>query len=155
MKLSLNKILPKIKLMFLWDTNIFTDFEKGNSILQLYLNKIPWTEIALPSVVVAEILRGRYKYALTATPEKLPLAHKILAETRETLDKFNIAVFDERCAQKLEELKRKHKTHKRYPDMMIATMALAGEHIVVTRNQKHFQIFLPKTQLANWIDKRP
>jgi len=129
--------------MFLWDTNIFTDFEKGNSTLQLYLKKIPW----------AEILRGRCKYALTATPEKLPLAHKILAETRETLDKFNIAVFDEKCAQKLEELKRKHKAHKRYPDMMIAAMALAGKHIVVTRNQKHFQVVLPKTQLANWIDK--
>jgi predicted nucleic acid-binding protein len=38
--------------------------------------------------------------------------------------------------------------------MMIAAMAKVGNHIVVTRNQKHFQMFLPKNQLANWIDDK-
>jgi hypothetical protein len=26
---------------------------------------------------------------------------------------------------------------------------------VVTRNQKHFSKLLPKSQMANWIDKKP
>ncbi len=107
---------------------------------------------ALPSVVVAEALRGRCEHALKATPGQLALAHNFLMETQKRLNEFKIIIFDEKCAQKLEELRRKHKAHKRYPDMMVAAMALAGKHIVVTRNQKHFQIFLHKTQLANWID---
>ncbi len=36
---------------------------------------------------------------------------------------------------------------KRYTDVMIAAMALAGKHIVVTRNLKHFEDLLPPRQL--------
>jgi predicted nucleic acid-binding protein len=36
--------------------------------------------------------------------------------------------------------------------MMIAAMALAGGHIVVTRNKQHFADLLPANQIANWID---
>jgi predicted nucleic acid-binding protein len=43
----------------------------------------------------------------------------------------------------------------RYADMMIAAMVLAGNHIVVTRNIKHFEPLLPKNQIANWIDDKP
>jgi predicted nucleic acid-binding protein len=66
-----------------------------------------------------------------------------------------VVIFDESCVDAMEEMQRKHKTHKRYADMMIAAMAKVGNHIVVTRNQKHFTRLLPKIQLANWIDKEP
>lgn len=39
--------------------------------------------------------------------------------------------------------------------MMIAAMALAGHHVVITRNIKHFTDLLPPAQLANWIDEPP
>jgi hypothetical protein len=39
--------------------------------------------------------------------------------------------------------------------MMIAAMALAGNHIVVTRNTRHFTGLLPPHQFANWIDEPP
>ena len=86
-----------------------------------------WTEIALPSVVVAEVLRGRCEFVLKATPAQAPSA----------------------------QLQGKIKTRKRYADVMIAAMALAGNHIVVTRNQTHFADLLPLRQLANWIDNPP
>lgn len=38
---------------------------------------------------------------------------------------------------------------------MIAAMALAGDHVIVTRNTKHFKEVLPPNQLANWIDEPP
>ncbi len=38
---------------------------------------------------------------------------------------------------------------------MIAAMAKAGNHIVVTRNQKHFLQLLPNHQLMDWIDEEP
>ena len=65
----------------------------------------------------------------------------------------NVVVFDEECVEVMENLRRKHTTHKCYADMMIAAVAISGNHIVVTRNQKHFAKFLPKDQLANWVDE--
>jgi len=68
---------------------------------------------------------------------------------------FYHIVFDDKCAEILEALQQKHKAHKRYADMMIAATAKAGNHIVVTRNVKHFEPLLPKSQIANWIDDKP
>jgi hypothetical protein len=38
---------------------------------------------------------------------------------------------------------------------MIAAMALAEDHVVVTRNQSDFVDLLPPAQRANWIDDPP
>ena len=141
--------------MYLWDSNILRHFGEGHLTLRLHLERIPWSEIALPSVVVAEVLRGRCEFALKATPSRAPLAHKLLVQTHKSLYPFNVLVFDEKSAQVVEQLRRKHKVHKRYADMMIAAMALSGRHIVVTRNQRHFINLLPTSQLANWIDEEP
>ena len=52
-------------------------------------------------------------------------------------------------------LMKQHSSHKRYADLMIAAIAIVGNHIVVTRNQKDFVDLLPKHQLQNWIDDPP
>ncbi len=52
-------------------------------------------------------------------------------------------------------LLKQHSSRKRYADLMIAAIAIAGYHVVVTRNQKHFADLLPKHQLQNWIDGPP
>lgn len=54
--------------MYLWDANILRHFGQGHPTLRLHLSRIPWSEIALPSVVVAEVLRGRCDFALQAAP---------------------------------------------------------------------------------------
>ncbi|MCP5050647.1 MAG: type II toxin-antitoxin system VapC family toxin [bacterium] len=141
--------------MYLLDTNILRYFGKEHPILQLYLQKVPWFEIALPSIVVAEALRGWCDFALKAEPSKAPLAHRLLLEMQEFLAGFNVVVFDERCVSEMEAFRRKFKKRKRYADMMIEAIAKSGNHIVVTRNKKDFEKFLPKNQLANWIDEEP
>ncbi len=141
--------------MYLWDTNILRYFVEGHPTLRLHLERIPWTEIALPSMVVAEVLRGRSEYALKALPEQAPLAHKLLQETRHMLNRFNVILCDESSVLVMQTLKNTHKTHKQYADVMIAATAIAGNHVVVTRNQKHFRPLLPKAQLMNWIDEKP
>ena len=141
--------------MYLWDTNILRYFVEGHPTLRLYLERIAWSEIALPSVVVAEVLRGRCEFALKATPSQAPVAHKLLQETRQLLNRFNVVVFDDTCVEAIRTLQKQHKTHKRYADIMIAAIAIARKHIVVTRNQKHFVPLLPKTQIMNWIDEKP
>lgn len=68
--------------MYLWDANILRAFGQGHATLRSYLLRVPWSEIALPSVVVAEVLRGRCDFALKATPGEAPLAHQRLLDTQ-------------------------------------------------------------------------
>lgn len=112
-------------------------------------------KIALPSVVVAEVLRGRCDFALKASPAEAPLAHRRLLEMQQMLSRFHVIVFDEPAAEAMERLRRKHRRRKRYADLMIAAMAEVGRHVVVTHNQADFVDLLPKAQLANWIDDPP
>jgi len=46
--------------MYLWDANIVRHFAQGHATLRLHLLRVPWSDIVLPSVVVAEILRGSW-----------------------------------------------------------------------------------------------
>lgn len=103
-------------------------FGEGNPTLRLYLKQTDWAEIALPSVVVAEVMRGRCEFALKAPLANAPSAHRLLMETQALLKHFKVVVFDENCVIQMEYLKQKHKTHKRYADMTIAATALAGNH---------------------------
>jgi predicted nucleic acid-binding protein len=141
--------------MYLWDANILRAFGQGHATLRLYLLRVPWSEIALPSVVVAEVLRGRCDFALKATPAEAPLAHQRLLDTQQMLSQFQIVVFDAACASVMEDLRRRHRRRKRYADLMIAAIVSAGQHVLVTRNQGDFRDVLPQAQLANWIDDPP
>ncbi|MBN1350468.1 type II toxin-antitoxin system VapC family toxin [candidate division KSB1 bacterium] len=141
--------------MYLLDSNILRHFGEGHPILQLHLEHTPWSEIALPSVVLAEVMQGRSAFALKAIPSDAPLAHSLLLKTFHFLGQFNVIIFDDKCTEIMEQLQKRYKKHKRYADMMIAATAKAGNHIVVTRNQKHFSDLLPKNQLVNWIDEKP
>lgn len=141
--------------MYLWDSHILRHFGEVHPNVHLHLKRVGWSEIALPSVVVAEVLRGRCEYALKAVPENLPFAHEHLIHSMQLLDQFNILVFDEESSKAFEKIKQSHKTNKRYADVLIAAMARAGKHIVVTRNEIHFKNLLPKTQIENWVDNKP
>ena len=141
--------------MYLWDSDILRHFGEGHPTLRLRLARTPWPEIALPSIVVAEVLRGRCEFALKAPSVKAPIAHRRLFETMRLLNRFNVLVFDNVSAQTLSDMRRQHRSRKRYADMLIAAMGRSGGHTVVTRNQKDFVDLLPKSQVANWTDREP
>ena len=142
--------------MYLWDSNILRAFGDGHATVQQHIDRIGWEKIALTSVVVAEVLRGRIDFALKAdTGAQLAQANRLLMETYEMLQSFNLLVFDEASGREFENLRRLYRTHKRRADMLIASMALAGRHIVVTRNIDDFRELLPSSQIENWIDIPP
>jgi predicted nucleic acid-binding protein len=141
--------------MYLWDVNILRYFGQGHPTLRLHLLRVPWSDIALPSVVIAEGLRGRCDFALKSSPVEAPLAHQRLLETMQLLSQFRVVVFDQACSEVMARLRRQHRRHKRYADMMIAAIVEAGRHILVTRNQADFVDLLPPTRLVNWIDDPP
>jgi len=67
--------------MYLLDSNILRHFGEGHPILRLHLDRVPWSEIASFSVVVAEVLQRRSSFALKASPLKAPYAHSLLLQT--------------------------------------------------------------------------
>ena len=141
--------------MYLWDTNILRTFTQGNATLAQHLERVAWSAIALPSVVVAEVLQGRCDAALKAAPTDAALAHERLLQTQQLLARFQIIWFDGSSGEVMERLGQQHRRSKRHADMMIAATVLAGRHVLVTRNQRDFADLLPKPQLVNWIDTPP
>ncbi len=141
--------------MYLLDTNVLPHYISGDKILLANLQRVDSTQVAFPTVVVAEAMRGRSEYALKAPPDKVAHAHSLLLETWQIRHKFPMLALNQRGAEVLAQMQKKHGSRKRYADMMIAAMALAESHVVVTRNQKHFADLLPAHQLANWIDDPP
>lgn len=67
------------------------------------------------------------------------------------LAQFQVVVFDVACTTEMERLRQQHRQRKRYADLMIAAMAVAGQHILVTRTHANFVDVLLPAQLANWI----
>ena len=60
---------------------------------------------------------------------------------------------DEQAVAELVELRSRVSTRKRYADVVIAAVALAGGDIVVTRNVDDFRDLLPAARIQNWIDQ--
>jgi predicted nucleic acid-binding protein len=137
--------------MYLWDANILRHFGQGHPTLQLHLLRVPWSEIARPSVVVAEVLRGRCDFALKASPAQAPQAHERLQDTLHMLTRFRIVVFDQTCANVMERLRQRHRRRKRYADLMISAMAITGRHVLVSRNQADFVMCFRESSLSTGL----
>ena len=99
--------------MYLLDANILRHFAEGHPTLHTHLQSIVWSEIALPSIVIAETLRGRCEFALKATPNQAPFAHQQLIATQQMLQRFNVVIFDTASALAMSQLQRKIQTRKR------------------------------------------
>lgn len=142
-------------MVYLLDTNVLTHYVNGSQTLLANLRRVDLRDVVLPTVVVAEAMRGRSEFALKAPPNQVVHAHSLLVETWQILHKFQMLALDQQSATALAQMQQKHGSRKRYADMMIDAMALTGNHVVVTRNLKHFADLLASHQLANWIDDPP
>lgn len=137
---------------YLWDSNILRHYSARHPVLYENLKRTSIQEVLIPIVVYAEQLRGRIDGLLKAEPQRLLLAQSHLKDTQRILNDFAILELDESMIAIAENLKKQIKTHKRHADLIIAAQAIAGRHILVTRNTSDFQDLLPPSQLQNWID---
>ncbi len=139
---------------YLWDSNILRGYSARQPALYDNLTRVPSHEILIPIIVYAEQLRGRIAGLLKAEPSKLLIAQQHLQATQRLLNDFAILPLDEATISIASQLKQQIKTRKRHADLIIAAQAIAGHHILVTRNTRDFQDLLPASQLQNWIDNR-
>lgn len=139
---------------FLWDSNILRYYLDDHPLLLENLKKVPRRDVLLPVVVAAEQFRGRMDALLKAQPTQLPRAQHFFQQTQVVLSKFDLLYFDDQSLAVAAQLTTRFKTRKRYADVLIAAQAIAGQHILVTRNTADFRDLLPPQQLQNWIDEK-
>jgi tRNA(fMet)-specific endonuclease VapC len=141
----------------LWDANIvraFTDpGAEGHGRVRARTALYGWAQIGLPIVVAAELLTGRLGYVREAhrqAPQNLLVAYRLLMSTLGFLGTISLIPLDERALQV-------HRNKGLFPgtmgreDRLIASIVLAGGHILVTRNVAHF-VNIPGLLIQNWID---
>jgi predicted nucleic acid-binding protein len=128
---------------YLLDTNVLRHYTDGHQTLLDNLASVPLERVAVPSIVFAEQMRG----------QNLLIEQERLIGTQLVLSAFSILYLDQPSVDKLIELRQKHSTRKRYADVIIAAMALAGGHVLVTRNVADFSDLLPSVRIQNWIDQ--
>ena len=139
---------------YLLDSNILRYFTGSQPNLDYHLARIPASEIGIPFFVVIEQLRGRFDAYLKAAPENLLREQTRLLETQAFLTNYQTVYATEASVAALQALRQKVSTHKRYVDVMIASLALAENATVVTRNVEDFRDLLPADKIQNWIDDR-
>ena len=139
---------------YLWDSNILRHYFDDHPLLLENIRKVPHGEVRIPVVVAAEQLRGRMDGLLKAQSWQLPRAQEFFQSALKVLREFELLYFDDQSLVVAAQLKARFKTKKRYPDVLIAAQAVAGNHILVTRNTADFRDLLPAQQLQNWIDEK-
>ncbi len=142
-----------VAMKYLLDSNVLRHYTGQHSTLLKNIAKFSLDETAIPFIVVAEQMRGRYDRILKARPEEILAAQNRLIETEQMLSRFKVAYLDENAVERMHQLLGRVRTKKRYADVIIAAIALAKGCVVVTRNTDDFKDLVPPPQLQNWVDQ--
>jgi tRNA(fMet)-specific endonuclease VapC len=141
--------------MIVLDTDIVTLLSYGrNETLQSRIESVPEDEVLAVAVITRmEILQGRHDSILKAANgrEMLTAAERFQA-AEEMLSAFAVLHPDEASCQRFETLlKQKRRRKMKRADMVIASIALAHDALLVTRNTKDFQ-GVNGLRVENWAD---
>jgi tRNA(fMet)-specific endonuclease VapC len=139
-------------MMRLLDTDTATHVLEGKPQVLRRLRSADDPAIYTTIITRAELLRGRFEFLLKATSEQLLRAQEWLEVTDAFLSEVRIIPFDQDAINEFERL-QKTKGLKKIgrADLLIASIALARQAILVTRNFRHFQL-IPDLKLENWVD---
>jgi tRNA(fMet)-specific endonuclease VapC len=139
--------------MHLLDTDTLSKAHAGNANVAERLRALEDPVIGITIVTKIEMLRGRMDYVLKAeTGKDLLRAQGLLERTESRLAALLIVPFDDRAAEQFERLQTVSKLRKiGRGDLLIASIVLANQAILVTRNLRHFRQF-PGLTVVNWVD---
>ena len=135
---------------YILDTDHVTLFQHNHPKIVQRAKIVGGSNIFVTTITLEEQFRGRLAaIARVATqPQKLAIAYENLRKTLVYFCNVNLLDFDDaayNCYQNLRQQKIKIGTQ----DLRIASVALANEAIVVTRNNKDFSK-VPNFSLEDW-----
>ena len=139
--------------MYLLDTDILTLVHANHPRVIQRRHNIPSAEIATTIITRIEILRGRFESVLKAADAVgLLAAQERLLRSEERLKQLVVVQFNTASSLEFERLCGITKLRKiGRADLLIASIALAHQATLVTRNVKHFQQ-VPELKVENWAD---
>ncbi|MCZ8192828.1 MAG: type II toxin-antitoxin system VapC family toxin [Microcystis sp. LE19-338.1B] len=140
-------------MMYLLDTDTLTHLHSGNTNVINRLENLQDEEVAITIVTKIEILRGRIDYLLKAfSGSDLLKAQELFSRSETLLNQLPVILIDPNAANQFDRLKDISKFRKiGRSDLLIASIALANQARLVTRNLRHFRQ-IPHLFLENWVD---
>jgi tRNA(fMet)-specific endonuclease VapC len=125
-----------------FDTDILTQFFRGNPAYAERVANIPVIEQALPIVAAEEILRGRLNTVRQAEAgkAKIPIeqAYQFFEQTLKDLQELWVLSYTPQ-AEVLYQTWRKQKLRGSTHDLRIAAICIAHAATLVTRNRRDFE----------------
>lgn len=126
------------------DSDILIYFLKGEKRVVQEILKIAPNELYTTRINYTELLYGAYNSIKV---------EENLSRFRNFLDEFTILEFDEKSSEIFSKSKAKLKKDGNIiadMDLMIASIAMANSHELVTNNQKHFKR-IQQLKLIDWL----
>jgi tRNA(fMet)-specific endonuclease VapC len=138
--------------MLVLDTDTVSLLEHGNERVSVRLGLVT-QEVVTTTITRIEILQGRFASILKAADGgQLLLAQQRLEQSESRLRTVRILPIDEVVAAEFNLLRDNKKLKKLgRADLLIASIALANQATLVTRNLKDFRL-VPGLQMENWAD---
>lgn len=128
--------------MIAFDTDVLTLYLRGHGPTMSSVQTLPWGELALPIVVVEEVLRGRLdsirKSQSKEKSEALINSYQRFMTSTQSCASFRILAYTER-ADTLFRGWRAVKMRVATQDLRIAAICVAHAAQLVTRNRKDYE----------------
>lgn len=139
-------------MMVLLDTDILSLLTRGHPLVTARAEDAT-DAIGITIITRIEILRARFDFLLKAADgDQLQRAQHWLSRTDSDLAKLPIAMVDADAATAFDRLRRQPGLRRiGRADLLIASIALARQATLVTRNVKHFRQ-IPNLKLENWAN---
>ncbi|WP_193199930.1 type II toxin-antitoxin system VapC family toxin [Nostoc sp. MG11] len=139
--------------MYLLDTDTLTHLYAGQPNVIERLRSLDDPDVGITIITKGEVLRGRIDYLLKAqTGADLLKAQSLLFRSEELLNQLLIVPVSQAASEQFERLRIIPKLQKiGRADLLIASIALANQATLVTRNLRHFRK-IPGIQVVNWVD---
>lgn len=138
--------------MIIRDTDTFSSLASGQPKVAAKFAAAA-DEVSITINTRIEALSGRFAFVLRAVDGVTLLrAQEWLRRTEENLALFTPIPFNDAAAEEFDRLRQNKKLKKiGRADLLIASIALANEATLVTRNVRDFQQ-VPGLKLENWAD---
>lgn len=139
--------------MYLLDTDTLTHVYAGQGRVTERLRRLQSSAVGTTIVNKVEILRGRIEAVRKATDaEQLLRAQTHFLQSEALLESLPVVLYDAKAGTIFDMLRTSpHLRKLGHADLMIASLALAHNAILVTRNLRHFTP-IPRLHVENWVD---
>ena len=137
---------------YILDTDHFSLWQRNHPLVIQHIQNVDPNVLAITIITAEELIRGRFNVIRESSQvshsEKLILAYTKLWETLALIKHINIINFDHNAYRIYAEL-RHQKIRIGTQDLKIASIAMANNAILITRNYRDFSK-VPNLALTDW-----